>query len=82
MVGTRRPERNAGGRTVAAGSRSYCLCVPGTPTVESACTTFTWRGLVSAFFGRKMRRTPSRVCAVTFPASTVRGKVNLLAKAP
>jgi hypothetical protein len=59
----------------------YCFCFPCPPRLESICT-LTWRGFVSAFLGRKMRSTPSRLCAVTFPISTVEGSVNLLAKAP
>src|SRR5260370_26043511 len=43
--------------------RCYCFCFPCTPTLESACTLI-WRGFVSAFLGRKMRNTPSRLCDV------------------
>jgi hypothetical protein len=32
--------------------------------------------------GRKMRSTPSRLCALTFPASTVEGSVKLRLKLP
>src|SRR3989442_4819944 len=59
----------------------YCFCFPCMPRPESACTLI-WRGFVSAFLGRKMRSTPSRLCAVTFSVSTFEGSVNLLAKLP
>src|SRR6266481_550484 len=59
----------------------YCFCFPCPPRLKSVCTLI-WRGFVSAFLGRKMRSTPSRLCAMTFPVSTVVGSVNLLAKLP
>ena len=59
----------------------YCFCCPRTPRLESI-STLIWRGFVSAFLGRTMRSTPSRLCAVTCSNSTVVGKVKLRLKLP
>src|SRR5258705_4635265 len=59
----------------------YSFCFLSPPRLKSVCTLI-WRGFISAFLGRKMRSTPSRLCAVTFPVSTVEGSVNLRLKAP
>src|SRR5436853_5262395 len=75
--------RRRGSFALAAGisAPGYCFCLPCAPRFESA-STLIWRGFVSAFLGRKMRSTPSRLCAVTFAVSTVEGRVNLLPKLP
>src|SRR5213076_2531846 len=74
-------ERDRLGPALLTGVEGYCFCFPCAPRFESVCTLI-WRGFVSAFFGRKIRNTPSRLCAVTFVVSTVEGSVNLRPKLP
>src|SRR5207244_8461405 len=62
----------------ASAVRRHCQClVPGEDTPTLIC-----RGLVSAFLGRKTRRTPSLLSAVMCSTSTVLGSVKVRLNAP